>query len=264
MSGSQTKGVFPAHVTGWLASSKMPKYAGITRLVCAFLLLSSGPGFAQKVQVGETAAIVRSVEGTYEAVIRKLALADPIYHNEVIATRADSASKIRFSDDTILTVGPESSVTLDAFVFDPNTKNSKMVVNAAVGVARFVTGRMGSPAYQIKTPTATIGVRGTVLTVSVAEDGATSVIVEDGAAIVTGQSGDPVNVPEGLSSNVPSGGPASDAAPPDPEVASGVADMDVSLLLEGGAGGNNEAINDEGLQEITQETEQLRESGCGC
>lgn len=249
-------------------------YASCSRLAGAFCLaftalpLLFAPGFAQKApqkaSVGQTAAVVRVVEGKYESDLRKLAVADPVFQNELISTRADSASKIRFTDDTILTVGPDSKVTLDAFVFDPDAKNSKMVVNAAVGVARFVTGRMGSPAYQIKTPTATIGVRGTIITVSVEENGDTSVIVEDGTAIVSGETGDPVDVPEGMGTNVPDGGEASDPAPPDPDVESGVADMDVTLLLEGGDEGNNEAVNDEELVEVSEETEQLRESGCGC
>lgn len=248
----------------------MPCHAVCSRRTGAFLLALAAfpmlfaPGLAQKISVGQTAAVVRVVEGKYESDLRKLAVADPVFQNELISTLADSASKIRFSDDTILTVGPNSKVTLDSFVFDPEAKNSKMVVNTAVGVARFVTGRMGSPAYQIKTPTATIGVRGTVITVSVEENGDTSVIVEDGTAIVSGETGDPVDVPAGMGTNVPDGGEPSDPALPDPDAASGVAEMDVTLLLEGGDDGNNESVNDGELQEITEETEQLRDSGCGC
>lgn len=239
----------------------------LARIAASLLILSAAapvPGFAQKLSVGQAAAIVRVVEGKYQTELRPLAASNEVFHNESIITKADSAAKIKFSDDTILTVGPDSNVTLDAFVYDPNTKNSKMVVNTAVGVARFVTGRMGSAAYTIKTPTATIGVRGTVLTVSVAEDGETDVVVEDGEAFVQGETGDPVDVPEGMGTNVPDGGEASDAAPPDADAESGVADMDVTLMLEGGDEGNNEAVDDQELTDITQETEDLRETGCGC
>ncbi len=244
-----------------------PRNPWRSALAGLFVLLPSiwvAPAAAQKVTVGQTAAVVRLVEGKYQSEVRTLAASNQVFQNESIITKADSAAKVKFSDDTILTVGPDSTVTLDAFVYDPSTKNSKMVVNTAVGVARFVTGRMGSPAYTIKTPTATIGVRGTVLTVSVEDNGDTSVVVEDGAAFVQGETGDPVDVPEGMASNIPDGGEASDPAPPSPDDASGVADMDVTLMLEGGEEGNNESVDDEGLQEITQETEQLREQGCGC
>ncbi|HBA43179.1 MAG TPA: hypothetical protein DCZ07_09410 [Alphaproteobacteria bacterium] len=194
-----------------------------------------------------------------------------MFSNEVIATRADSASKIRFLDDTMLTVGPDSKVTLDEFVYDPKSQNSKMVINTAIGVARFVTGKMGSASYKIATPTATIGVRGTVFTVFVAANGATSIVVENGAVNVTGQNGLPVDVPAGLATNVQPGEPPSDPAPPDADTEAQIAEMDVTLLLGGedsggGSGGGSDSPQDgeEELLEIMDETEELREAGCGC
>lgn len=219
---------------------------------------------AEELVVGAAAAVVRQVEGITGPTVRKLNIADNVFFNEVIATKTDSASKIHFPDDTYLTVGPDSRVTIDAFVYDPNSQNSKMIVNATLGVARFVTGKMGSAAYQIKTPTTTIGVRGTVLTVSVEEDGTTTAIVEDGAIIVQGQTGEPVEVPAGLSTTAEPGGAASDPAPPDADVDASVADMDVTLLLDGGAQGGNDSVDDTELQEIVEEVEQTRAAGCGC
>ena len=186
------------------------------------------------------------------------------FFNEVIATKADSASKIRFPDDTHLTVGPDSHVTIDEFVYDPNSQNSKMVVNATLGVARFVTGKMGSAAYQIKTPTTTIGVRGTVLTVAVEEDGTTVAVVEDGAIVIQGASGEPVEVSEGLSSTTAPGEEPSDPAPPDPGVEADMAEMDVTLLLDGGEQGDNDAVDNEELTGLIEEVEQSRSAGCGC
>jgi len=139
-----------------------------------------------------------------------------------------------------------------------------MVVNATLGVARFVTGKMGSAAYQIKTPTTTIGVRGTVLTVTVEEDGTTSAVVEEGAIVVQGQTGEPVEVTEGLSTTAEPGEPASEPAPPDADVEADVADMDVTLLLDGGDEGGNDAVNEGELQEIIEEVEQTRSAGCAC
>ena len=37
-----------------------------------------------------------------------------------------------------------------------------------------------------------------------------------------------------------------------------------TLMLEGGDEGDNESVSDDGLADITQETEELREAGCGC
>lgn len=246
----------------------------MSKLGFAAVLLAGSPAFAQPQAVGKTEAIVRVVEGSLDADTRRLRVADEVFSNEVIATRADSASKIRFLDDTMLTVGPDSKVTLDEFVYDPNSQNSKMVINTAIGVARFVTGKMGSASYKIATPTATIGVRGTVFTVFVAANGATSVVVENGAVNVTGQNGLPVDVPAGLATNVQPGEPPSDPAPPDADTEAQIAEMDVTLILGGedggGSGGDTGGTNDapeegeEELLEIMDETEELREAGCGC
>ncbi len=234
---------------------------GLGAAISALLPFSA---MAEELVVGAAAAVVRQVEGISGPKVRKLSISDDVFFNEVIATKADSASKIHFPDDTYLTVGPDSRVTIDAFVYDPTAKNSKMVVNATLGVARFVTGKMGSAAYQIKTPTTTIGVRGTVLTVTVEEDGATSAIVEDGAIVVQGQTGDPVVVSEGLSTTAEPGEPASKPAPPNADVEANVADMDVTLMLDGGEHGNSDAIADKDLEGIIEEVEQTRSAGCGC
>ena len=234
---------------------------GLAAIVCA---VTSSSAFAQQKVVGDAAAVVRQVEGVSGPKVRKINISDSVFFNEVISTKEDSASKIHFSDDTYLTVGPDSKVTIDAFVYDPNSQNSKMVVNATLGVARFVTGRMGSAAYQIKTPTTTIGVRGTVLTVSIEEDGATTAIVEDGAITVQGETGDPVEVTEGLATTAKPGEAATEPAPPSPDAEAGVADMDITLMLDGGEQGGNDAVDDGELAGIVEEVEQTRSKGCGC
>jgi len=53
------------------------------------------------------------------------------------------------------------------FVYDPNKSKGSVVVNATRGSYRFVTGVQDSKSYEIKTPYATLGVRGTVLEVVV-------------------------------------------------------------------------------------------------
>jgi len=234
---------------------------GLGLALCAALPCSA---MAEKQVVGAAAAVVREVEGIYGQEVRELNISDGVYFNEIISTSTDSATKVKFADDTLLTVGPDSKVTIDAFVYDPNSKNSKLVVNATLGVARFVTGKMSSAAYKIKTPTTTIGVRGTVLTVTVEEDGTTSANVEDGVITVQGQTGEPVEVQEGMSTTAEPGEPASEPAPADPEVEADVAEMDVTLMLDGGDQGGNDAVDQEELQELAEEVEQTRGAGCGC
>jgi hypothetical protein len=60
-----------------------------------------------------------------------------------------------------LDVGPNSSVKLNMFIYDPNRSGGKAVLDATKGSFRFTTGAQGGGAtHQIKTPYGTLGIRG--------------------------------------------------------------------------------------------------------
>ncbi|MDO8534881.1 MAG: FecR domain-containing protein [Xanthobacteraceae bacterium] len=80
-------------------------------------------------------------------------------------TAGSGAAEIQFIDDTTLTIGENSEVLLDKFVFD-GAKARNATVEIVRGTLRFVSGSSDDSAYQIKTPVAVIGVRGTVIDVS--------------------------------------------------------------------------------------------------
>jgi hypothetical protein len=72
-----------------------------------------------------------------------------------------------FLDQTKLSIGASAQVKLDRFVYDISGGTRTVVLTAAKGVARFVSGTGPSSAYQVRTPHAIIGVRGTVFDVLV-------------------------------------------------------------------------------------------------
>jgi hypothetical protein len=116
-----------------------------------------------QITIGNTRVVVKTVIGSFEGEIRSLALEDDVYHNELIETEAESATKLIFLDDTTLTLGPESSVVLDSFVYDPDPTKASLVMTATKGIFRFASGKLPKNAYRLHTPAATIGIRGTVL-----------------------------------------------------------------------------------------------------
>ena len=117
----------------------------------------------EQITIGNTRVVVRTVIGSFEGDIRTLALEDDVYHNELIETEEQSATKMIFLDETTLTLGPESSVVLDRFVYDPDPSNASLVMTATKGIFRFASGKLPKNAYRLHTPAATIGIRGTVL-----------------------------------------------------------------------------------------------------
>ena len=108
---------------------------------------------------------------------------ETVFRDEIVLTGTDSTSKLVFLDSTNLAVGPTSRVVLDRFVYDPNPSSQTMAVSMAKGVFRFTTGVMNKGAYTLTTPTAAIGVRGTVLDIAV-EGAHTRVTLREGEAIV--------------------------------------------------------------------------------
>ena len=118
---------------------------------------------SDQITIGNTRVVVRTVIGNFDGEIRTLALEDDVYHNELIETEEDSATKLTFLDETTLTLGPDSSVVLDRFVFDPDPSRASFVMTATQGIFRFASGKLPKNAYRLHTPAATIGIRGTVL-----------------------------------------------------------------------------------------------------
>lgn len=77
-----------------------------------------------------------------------------------------SRMQILLLDETVFTVGPNSQLVIDEFVYDPKTDTGKLTANFTRGVLRYVSGKVASANptnVTIKTRTATIGVRGTAL-----------------------------------------------------------------------------------------------------
>jgi hypothetical protein len=113
----------------------------------------------------------------------RIGVGDPVFRDEIVRTGAESAAKLVFLDSTNLAVGPTSQVVLDRFIYDPSRSSEGMAVKLAKGVFRFSTGVLREDAYSITTPTAAIGVRGTVLDISV-RGSRTRVTVVKGGALV--------------------------------------------------------------------------------
>ena len=87
---------------------------------------------------------------------------------------------IGFIDDTRVDVTQHSKLIIDEFVYDPNTKTGKLSLKAALGTVRYASGQIAKTtptAVQIKTPTATIGVRGTDFSMTIDEVGSSTIIL---------------------------------------------------------------------------------------
>jgi len=102
-----------------------------------------------------------------------------IYSYDTIKTGKGKVA-VGFIDDTRVDVTQHSKLIIDEFVYDPNTKKGSLSLKAALGTVRYASGQIAKTtptAVQIKTPTATIGVRGTDFTMTIDEVGSSTIIL---------------------------------------------------------------------------------------
>jgi hypothetical protein len=165
--------------------------SSVSAIVIAWLNTLAAPVAAADdgVKAG-TASTVKgpSVTGQVEDNNVVINVGKDIFADEFVNTDDASSTELMFLDQTNLTITPGSSVKIDKFVFDPNGKKGDVVFNVARGSLRFVTGSQDPTSYQIKTPVATIGVRGTIVNFITTNSGL-AVQLEDGSAGVIGANG---------------------------------------------------------------------------
>jgi len=150
------------------------------------LFLIPLPSSAQS-EIGVASAVKNGVTVALSGKSRTLATGNKVYANEVVSTGDQAVAQLLFLDETSLSIGPRSEVTLDSFVYDAKRGTGRMVLNATRGVVRFISGSMQSSSYQIRTPVATIGVRGTVFDVLLSRSASgklsTTLILVEGATV---------------------------------------------------------------------------------
>ncbi|MDP6953232.1 MAG: FecR domain-containing protein [Alphaproteobacteria bacterium] len=129
----------------------------------------------------------------------ELSLGAGVVSDELIETLATAAARLQFLDDGDLRIGANSSVLLDSLVYDPDQGAGELVLELAVGAARFVSGDMPDEGFELRTPVALVGIRGTDFAVLVEPNGRTIVAVFDGVVVVTPRGGQPVLVQAGQS-----------------------------------------------------------------
>lgn len=87
-----------------------------------------------------------------------------VQEGDVVITGADGAVGITFRDSSLVSIGPDSVLAIDRFVFDSTTHQGAFDASLKQGTLAVVSGKLAkqSPeAMKVKTPAAILGVRGT-------------------------------------------------------------------------------------------------------
>jgi len=96
----------------------------------------------------------------------------PVQQADKVVTGADGSVGITFADNSLLSIGPDSTLAIDRYVFDSTTHAGHFDSTLSRGSVAVISGKMvkQSPeSMKIRTPSSIMGVRGTEFVVKVDE-----------------------------------------------------------------------------------------------
>ncbi|MDX2308898.1 MAG: FecR domain-containing protein [Hyphomicrobium sp.] len=172
-------------------SARLP-YA-VASFVASFVTLAAGsvPAGADEPQpIGATLSVINVVTAEYNRDTRTLATGDNVRQNELIDVSQDASTELKLNDDTKLALGPGAKLMLDKFVYDPDQATGSIGVDLVQGAFRFMTGVAQKPSYVVRTPRASITVRGTIFDVYVEPNETTWLLLHEGGVRVCNDRGD--------------------------------------------------------------------------
>lgn len=120
---------------------------------------------------------VKTVKGEASVVTAgkavKAAPGTPILAGSILKTGANAALGVTFKDNTVMSFGPDTELSVDEYLYSPNKGKLKLGASLAKGTLAYLSGAIAKikpDAVSVKTPTGTIGVRGTHFVVRVEPD----------------------------------------------------------------------------------------------
>ena len=147
-------------------------------LILTLLIFMSSISFGiSKEIIGVIAAGIGDISNQNN---EKLLTGSKIYFGDTIIVKAQSNAQILLLDETALTIGEKSELTIDDFVYDPQSKVGKIVSNIKIGTVRVITGEISKQNpdnLEVNVPTGSIGARGTEFVVVTESDEKSTVVL---------------------------------------------------------------------------------------
>ena len=183
----------------------MPQERKVFRLAGKGILLAMVSMACAAPVLASTAAHVDFAIGAVTATgkdgrARSLVKGGEVVSGDRVVTR-NGRAQLRFTDGAYVSLQPNTTFEVREYRYDGKTDGTeKGIFGLLRGALRTVTGligRVNRDAYQIQTPTATVGIRGTGGIVEVLADGTTRVTGTSGTWYLSKRNQDPLDVPAG-------------------------------------------------------------------
>ncbi|ODS00973.1 hypothetical protein AUC68_13725 [Methyloceanibacter methanicus] len=133
---------------------------GAFLVVCAAIVSAPQDGAANK--VGVAAAVNPDAFFGAGGARKELRIGKSIFYNERISTDANGVVQVLLVDGSTFTVGRNSDVVIDRFVYDPNKKTGEVVATFSKGSMRFIGGKISKNpgGVTVNTPEGSLAIRG--------------------------------------------------------------------------------------------------------
>lgn len=148
-------------------------FATIAALLLPTLSLAEPVGSASAIRPAATQTVPQGTK-------TDLKLKDPIIRNSELVTADKGALEVTFVDGSRLTMGQNSRLTVDEYVYTGPGGAGKQTIRYTKGLFRFVSGTIPKKDVKVETPTVSIGIRGTIFRSAVQDDGSGAISVEFG------------------------------------------------------------------------------------
>jgi hypothetical protein len=137
------------------------------QILCASPILASN---AEQEGIGFYTAVSGRVEVAHPGADRvvPVRLHDQVVFKDVIETKDDSRTKAFFQDDSVLTVGTNSRVEINEYIYDPDQNVRRAIVRLMQGQVRALVSKIfkaNGSRFEVHTPSAVAAARGTYFTV---------------------------------------------------------------------------------------------------
>jgi hypothetical protein len=157
--------------------------------ILTVLVVALATPAAAQTRVGVNATVENSVRtrSAGDSGWRPSVVNGAVHQADAIVTGDASRLSIALLDQSVLTVGSNASLTVDRFVFDTEADAAGVLVSLVQGAFRFVSGSRGAEPERVafRTPTATIGIRGTIIEAAVGSE-AVDLLDSEGGTPVSG------------------------------------------------------------------------------
>ena len=103
-----------------------------------------------------------------------------IFFGDTIVSKQNANAQILFIDQTVLTLGEDTEMTIDEFIYDPKSNEGSFVSSVKSGTVKFITGQISNKNpenLEVKVPAGTLGARGTEFVVLAEKNNQSTVVL---------------------------------------------------------------------------------------